>query len=899
MKILNIRTIAGPNTFHNKPILLMTIDLGDRAEVSSEMMPGFTERLVTLLPGLDNHRCSIGKPGGFIERLRRGTYFGHIIEHAALEMSGMAGIEVGYGKTIYGGSPGVYKVAVRYRSEKGMRSLLESAVELVTACADAKAFEVGPYLERARELAEEEKFGPSTQAIIDAAERREIPWRRVNDRSLIEFGYGSRKKMIQATITGVSSDIGVDIAQDKDLTKAMLKRMSVPVPRGFVVSTIDEALEAFRDLGDAVAVKPLDGNHGNGVCLNLTTEADVREAFEVAREYSDSLLVEDYYTGKDFRLLIVGGKLIAASHREPAHVIGDGVSSISALIEIENRNTLRGECHEKPMTKIKIDRAALGHLERCGITLDSVPPRETKVQLRNIANLSKGGSATDVTDDVHPEIRSLCERVSRIVNLDVCGIDVIAEDISAPLSSQRGGVIEVNAAPGIRMHHYPTVGKPRDVGAAIIDHLFPNQNQGRIPIVSITGTNGKTTITRMIGHVLTEADKRVGMTTSAGIYLGNDRIADGDTTGPHSARMVLEDPWVDVAVLETARGGIMRRGLGYDWSDVGVITNIQPDHFGQDGIESLEDILKVKSLIAERVREGGTLILNAEDANVASLLHLPRVNAERKHVVFFAVKGQNAVMQSHLRKGGTGYYIRAGLFYENRRGIETPIGRVDAVPATISGTATYQIANALAAIAATRALGTEIDQIRSGLASFHPIRNNSGRGNFYRVGKGYIVVDYGHNPEAIRAVSDMAKNWSASRITGIISAPGDRSDEMIALSGEVAAQGFDKIIIREDIDLRGRPPGETAELLCDAARKAVPGIACNVELDEHLAIASAVEEMWPGEVIFFFYDDLGLVKETLSRLGAIPIDNLGELTETGLPRGMTHKKPRGSLLEVV
>ena len=878
MKIKNIRTISGPNVYHRNPVLMMTLDLEERADVGSHDLPGFTERLVALLPGLDQHRCSPGRPGGFIERLHRGTYLAHIIEHVALELTGPAGIEVGYGKSIYGGAHGIYNVIVRYRAENAMRFLLEAAVDLVKACADGLPFDVKSCIERAKEIAADEKLGPSTRAIVDAAERRGIPWRRMNDQSLIEFGYGSQRKTIQATITGASSHLAVETVQDKDRTKSILARIGVPVPRGEVVYSVDEALAAFRSFDGPVALKPRDGNHGNGVCLDLRTEAAIREAFPVAREYSHAILIEDFFRGKDFRALVVGGKLVAVSERTPARVIGDGAHSVAELIEIENRNPLRGEGHEKPITKITIDAAAEGFLRRSGIRLDAIPEAGVHVPLRNTANLSKGGTATDVTDDVHPEIRMICERAARAVGLDVCGVDLIAEDIRLPLTEQRGAVIEMNAAPGIRMHHYPAAGNPRDAGAAIIEHLFPHGASGRIPIVSITGTNGKTTVTRMIGHLLHDNGKRrVGMTTSSGVFLGKTEIARGDTTGPASARMILEDPWVDFAVLETARGGILRRGLGYDWSDVGIVTNVQADHIGQDGIETIDDILKIKALIAERVREGGTLVLNAEDERVAGLADRPSVEAGKKRVVFFALDERNPILQRHLRTGGRAYFPRRGMLIESQGGIELPLAHIERIPATVAGTADYQIANALAAAAAARALGLLPEEIQRGLGSFHPNTNNSGRGNFYRAGKGLVMIDYGHNPEALNSVGRMLRRWNVRRTTGIISAPGDRSDEMIRASGFAAAHAFDRVIIREDVDLRGRAPAVTAGLLCDAVHEARPEMECHQRLDEPNALESAVAEMIEGEAIVFFYDDLRLVTETLARIGATPVQDLSEI----------------------
>jgi cyanophycin synthetase len=644
MRVDKIRTLSGPNIYNHKPVLVMRLHLGSLAETESSAVPGFNERLTALLPGVREHGCSKGRPGGFIERLVCGTYFGHIVEHVALELSELAGVPVYYGKTLYADEPGYYNVVVAYKAERGMRFLLGVAVELVEALIKNDSYPLEEKLVEARRLIARTELGPSTRAIVEAAQKRGIPTFRVNSDSLVQLGYGKNRKFIQAAMTDRTSGIAVEIAGDKELTKTILEQADLPVPRGHIVETADEAVSAMLNLGAPVVVKPMDGHQGKGVSLNLATAAEVSEAFLIAKEYSHDVL-------GDYRVLVVNGKLVAASERLPCHVMGDGTRTLSELIEGANRDPLRGDGHDKALTKIVVDQVMLCCLRKRNLSLEYVPLKGERVFLRETGNLSTGGTATDVTDIVHPEVKLQCERAARVVGLDICGLDLVAADISQPL--QKGnGFIEANAAPGLRMHTQPTQGQSRDVGGAIIDMLYPQGADGRIPVISITGTNGKTTVTRMIHHILREMNWCVGMTTTDGIHIGGEIVSRGDTTGPHSARVVLSDPTVEVAVLETARGGIMRRGLGYDWSDIAVITNIREDHIGQDGIHDIEDLVHIKSLIAERVREGGTLILNADDEQCVRLIENSRVRRVNKQFVYFSLNDNHLLIRKYLDIGG-------------------------------------------------------------------------------------------------------------------------------------------------------------------------------------------------------------------------------------------------------
>ncbi|MFL5785110.1 MAG: cyanophycin synthetase [Bacteriovoracaceae bacterium] len=866
MKIRSIRTFTGPNVFHHRPVLLMTLELQELTEKASTDLPGFTERLMEVLPGVRQHHCSPGHVGGFIERLRRGTYFAHITEHVALELSDLTGVGVGYGKTVYGGEEGVYLVAVRYKCEATMRFLLETAVELLNAITTGKEFPLKEKIAEAKKIVQRNAVGPSTMSLIRAAQARGIPWTRLNGESLIQLGYGKHRKLIEATTTGETSDISVRIAQDKDFAKKLLGEASLPVPKGIIVRSEEEALMAFHDLGTTVAMKPHDGHHGNGVSLNITSQKEVREAFRFASSYSRDVIVEEFFKGNDYRVLVVGGKMIAASHRVPAHVIGNGKSTVKQLIEEENKNPFRGEGHEKPMTFITIDETTEQFLRKNNLSMASVPAPGTVVYLKDTANLSTGGTAEDVTDLIHEDNREMCERAARIIGLDVCGIDLILGDISRPWFDQTGGIIEVNAGPGIRMHLYPSRGSSRDVGKAIIDQLYPKNRPSRIPIIAITGTNGKTTVSRLITHIISGLDLIVGNTTTDGIFIGGKQVARGDTTGPASAKVVLNDPGVDVAVLETARGGIMRRGLGYDWSDVGIITNVQADHIGQDGIEDLDDILRVKSLIVERVREGGFVVLNADSPPLQKLMKEKNLSSHGRKLVLFSRQPDSEIIREHIQKGQRAYVCRDGAIYELFGERETFIINTKDIPLTVGGTAGFQIENVLAAFAACDVMEVPLRECLDGLRSFYHMAN-SGRTNLYQVGRGHVLVDYGHNPEAIRAVGDMVHAWHVPKKTLVLGVPGDRSDEMIGLSGIAAGEMFSKIIIREDEDLRNRRPGEVAELLLGRINNTNPGLDVKVVRDPKASLLRAIDEMEENEIVVYLYEDFAMTSSTIKDLG--------------------------------
>ncbi|MBX3472072.1 MAG: cyanophycin synthetase, partial [Planctomycetes bacterium] len=865
MQVVELRTIQGPSVFHHRPVLVLTLDLEDLAETPSDQLPEFVERILDLLPGLAEHGCSRGHPGGLVERLREGTYLGHIVEHVAIELSQQAGIGVNYGKTVAAGPPGRYEVVVRFEAEEAMSHLLRAAVALVEATLAGAAPERlaasrDAALTEARRLAAAEALGPTTRAIVQAAERRDLPWERVGD-GLLLLGQGARLRWVSASIGHDTRAVAVDVSVDKALTKTLLRRANLPVPRGVVAATLEEARAALASLGAPVVVKPVDGHHGNGVTLGVRTPEDLAEAFDAAAARGRDVIVEEQVEGRDHRVLVIGGRVVAASLRLPAQVTGDGRRTIAALVEAINADPARGEGHAAALTRIALDEAALRDLRRRGLGPGSVPGAGEVVLVRETANLSTGGTARDVTDEVHPDVRALCERAARVIGLDVAGVDLVTPDIAQ--GPERCTIIEVNAAPGLRMHHHPTEGEPRDAAAAFVELMFPSGTTGRIPIAAITGTNGKTTVTRLAAQMMSQTGATVGMTTSTGVFVGDERVAEGDCAGPRSARAVLCDPSVDVAVLETARGGLLRGGLAYDWSTVGVITNVHPDHLGQDGLESLEDLLHVKALVAERVREGGTIVLGADDPILARLPEAPRLRRLRRELVWVSMDPERPLVRRHLAAGGRAFFARDGWLVEAVGEAEARVVRVADAPVSFGGTAEFQVQNALFALAAARGLGASRQDCIAGLRAFDARRDNAGRANLYDVDGIAVLVDYGHNPEAFRAVARMVSRWEVDRSACVAGAPGDRADWLIEECGRVLGRGFGRVFVREDEDRRGRPPGAVAALLRAGVERAAPGRPCEVLLDERTAIERALREARPGDLVVVFYEHLEQVQALL------------------------------------
>ena len=875
MKVLSFKSIRGPNIYHGSPVLIMKLDLEDLAPVPSDEIPGLAERLTKLLPGLALHRCSPGHVGGFLERLNKGTYAGHIVEHIALELSGPAGIEVGFGKTVHVSDSRVYNVIVRYRHEQGMRFLLQNAVEILQAVIDNHPLNLELIIEKAKDIVSENALGPSTHAIVAAAEARGIPWRRIGTNSLIEFGYGRNRRRIQAAVTDQTSLIATELVQNKQLTKDLLRDLEIPVPRGSVVSKIEDLLEEMTSLKPPCVIKPFDGHHGKGVCMGIKTEEQARVAFAIAQEYSSDVLVEEQCAGKDFRILVVNYRVVAAAERKPAHVVGDGIHTVKELVAIANQDPRRGSGHANVLTLLEVDELSEELLKSQGYSLNLIPATGVEVLLKQTANLSTGGTANDVTSTMHPSVKVLCERAARAVGLDICGIDLIHSDIKDNISPSTA-IIEVNAGPGLRMHTAPSEGQARNVGGAIVDMLYPSQKSARIPIVAVTGTNGKTTTSRLIAHIASQTES-VGLTSSDGIWINGTCIEKGDTTGPISARVVLNDPSISFAVLETARGGIVRNGLGYDWSDVGIITNIRPDHLGQDGIETLQDLVRIKSLIAERVRPGGTVILNADDLEASRVVWSAGLSPTKRTYTYFGIDERNPVLKDQLELGNRIYCVREGWLCEVTLNNEVKIAEVESLKFAFSGTATYHVSNALASCAAARALGFSLETIRLGLETFCNSEHNAGRSNVFKLPKGYLVLDYGHNPDAIASTGQMIKQWRVSKSTAILGLPGDRRDELMEESGRTAAQYFDSLILRDDVDRRGRAKGEVPKLLDRMLENEFPGVQRQIILNEEEAIEVAVSEMEANEVIVLFFDEYHGALKAIQKFNPVPADHVPTL----------------------
>jgi cyanophycin synthetase len=884
MKILSVRRLRGPNVHVSRPAVVARLSLDELAGRETSDLQGFTERLLRALPGLAEHHCAAGAPGGFVSRMRGGTYFGHVTEHVSIELSQRIGRDVSFGRTVSAGEPGLYDLIVECPEDESPDStlaaeLLETAAELVTAVAGGECLPGTALAERLTvltRLAEREATGPSTRSIIVAARRRGIPVERYADLSLLRLGWGERRRLAWAAMTDRTSGIGVDIAADKQVTRRLLEDAGVPVAAGGVARTAREAVGLLTALGAPVVVKPRQGRQGRHVALDLRTPADVESAFAAA---GGEVVVERQLGGRDYRVLVVAGEVVAAAERVAAHVVGDGESTVAELVARTNADPRRGEGHARVLTRIALDGHALAALERQDCTPETVPAVGRQVWLRANANLSTGGTGSDVTDRVHPDVAALCLRVAALVGLDVAGIDLRLGDIAAPLPPPgdpariTAGVIEVNAAPGLRMHLAPVRGRSRDVGDAIVRAMFPGGSDGRIPTVAVTGTNGKTTVARLTAYLLAGTGVRVGLTSTEGVSIDGRTVRRGDATGPRSAQLVLGDPGVQAAVLETARGGLLRRGLGYDWSDVGVITNITADHLGQDGLDSIEELAHVKALVAERVRDGGTLVLNADDPWVRSLAERTRVRADRKRIVWFGTDERQPVLAVHLSRGGTAYVLRDGWLVQATGARRVPLLRVGEVPGSFGGAAPYAAVNALAAAAAARALGAPHELVAARLASFEPRVDNPGRATVLRLGEVTLFVDYAHNPAAIATVlRTLHRLFGPNRCLAAVTLPGDRRDDLLAASAQVLADGVARVVLYEDEDPRGRTPGEVSALVEREMRARRPRLHAVRAHGHRAAVREALRLAAPGDVLLILYEKLDAILEHLAELGAVPTD---------------------------
>ncbi len=870
MKIMEIINYSGRNIFCHKPVTKMVIDLEDFAEVTTDQLPGFNESLLSLFPGLNSHFCSTGYEGGFVERLQEGTLLSHVTEHLALELQCNMGYTVYYGKTRVLEEPSLYCIVYEHIDERCAMEFGRAAAEIVSSLARHGSVLIDEILEWLQSISLKSNFGPSTQAIWDEAQRRHIPVRRIGQDSLLQLGYGKYLRLIEASLPDTTSCTAVDLAKNKELTNFLLRENGIPVPEGHMVESEDTAVLQAEQLGYPVVIKPSNGNQGKGVMSNIDNENLLRKAYRIAYRYTDKILVEKFIAGRDYRLLVVGDKVSAAAERKPPHVIGDGIHSIKELVAYENNNSHRGVGHERPLTKIKLDSVAKESLARSGITEDSVPPPGEIIYLRENGNLSTGGSALECLREIHPSNKALAVKAAKTIGLDIAGIDVVTDDISHPITCQNGAIIEVNAVPGLRMHLYPTEGLGKNVAADILNLLYPKGTPVSIPIISITGTNGKTTVTRMIAHVLSLTGKKVGMTCSSGTYIGEECVSQGDNTGPLSAHSILYNKEVEVAVLETARGGIIRKGLGYDTADVGIIVNISEDHLGLDGVDTLEEMAFVKALIIEAVKPQGYAILNADDSMVGYIKERVRCN-----LVYFSQNRDNPLIKDHISQGGTAVVFDNGMVSIYHEYLKFPLLSIGEVPITFEGRAICNVENSLAAVAGLFVIGVDHNTIRSGLLSFKPDPvANAGRFNLFELGGFRVLLDYGHNPSGYNSVLEFAKTLDAERLVGIIGMPGDRIDQMIYQVGKISGQNFSQLYIKEDQDLRGRKPGEVAELLYQGALSggALRG-SMQIVWSETEALKTAIENAFPGDLVVMFYEKFEPALELIQEFINQPINN--------------------------
>ena len=855
IEIRQSKVFRGPNVWARGPVVHLMVDLGELEGQPSNALPGLRERLLERIPTLHEHTCTRGRRGGFVEILREGTALSHVLEHVAIELQSLTGADVTRGKTRSAGEPGVYHVIYQYRQEEVGTAAGDLACRLLNHLAHGSepALDFTLELENLVRLAERLAYGPSTAAIVDAAERNGIPVLRLDPRrSLVQLGHGCYQKRVWATVTSQSSSIGEAIAGDKSLTNSLLQDAGLPSPRGAIVRDSDDAVAAATRIGFPVVLKPLDGNNGRGVCLGLTSEDEVRASYPTAAEASrdGTVLVERYITGKDYRILVVNSQVVAVAERVPAHVIGDGEHTVRELVEITNADPRRGIGHEKILTRIPLNRATEEALARQSLTLEDVPAAGQHVALQETGNMSTGGTSIDRTDEIHPDNVEIARQAALVVGLDVAGIDFIMPDITQSVRETGGAIVEVNAGPGFRMHTHPTEGYPRQVGRAVIDMLFPPGRPSRVPIVAVTGTNGKTTVTRMIAAIMRAAGAQVGMTTTDGIYVNETQIAAGDMAGPGSARMILKNPAIDFAVLETARGGIVRSGLGFDRCDVAVVTNISSDHLGLGGVETLEDLARIKAVVPESVFRDGAVVLNADNAWTVRMAE--RVRAE---VIYFSMDPENPVLRDHLRERGRAVVLEqtaSGEMITLLHGKETTsLLRACEVPATMDGRLRVNIANALAATAAAIARDVPAECIRDALRAFTTdFTQTPGRFNLLEIAGRQVVMDYGHNVGALEAVGDFVQRTNAAHSIGVIAVPGDRRNEDAWAFARLAAQIFDEIIVREDANLRGRSPGEMAALLREALQEnGQPAAHIHTVLNEIEAIETAIDLAAPGDLV--------------------------------------------------
>ncbi|HVR82072.1 MAG TPA: cyanophycin synthetase [Luteimonas sp.] len=869
MRILERSVYVGPSLHAHFPVIRLELDLGAlEAWPTGRLGAAFVDGLVAALPGLADHGCSYREPGGFIRRMRedQGTWLGHVLEHVAIELQNVAGEDVTFGRTrsISDDRPGVYSVVYEYAQREEGIAAGELGLKLLDSLLPAE-LRAGPEADdwnwdTARDdfirYAQRRALGPSTASLVRAAEERDIPWLRLNQQSLVQLGHGKYQQRIQATVTGRTPHIAVELASDKEETNKILGSLGLPVPRQELVRDANGALRAARKLG-AVVTKPYNGNHGRGITINISGDDEVRAGFAAAREHSPSVIVETFVGGDDHRLLVINGELIAATRRTPGHVVGDGRSTVAELVEIVNQDPRRGVGHEKVLTRLELDAQAELMLERAGYVAASIPKDGEVVPLRSTANLSTGGTATDVTDIIHPDNRDMAVRAVRAIGLDVGGVDFISPNIAESYKSSGGGICEINAAPGFRMHIAPSEGTPRDAAGPVIDMLFPPGTPSRVPIAAITGTNGKTTTARMLAHIAKMAGYTPGLTTTDGVYIDGQRTVEGDMTGPVSARMVLSDPQIDLAVLETARGGLLRSGMGVPQVDVGAVLNVQSDHLGLKGIDTLEQLAQIKRIVVEVAKE--CAVLNADDPNVLKMSGY----TDAKVICYVTMNPSHPLVREHIRAGGRACALEAGInghmitLYD--KGSHIPLLWTHLIPATLEGRALHNVQNAMVAAAMAFSLGIKLDPIRHGLRTFDTTFFQApGRMNVYSEHPFKVLMDYGHNAHAVAVMADLAQRLDVTgRRIVVLAGPGDRRDEDLRAIATAVAGKFDHYISRRDDSLRGRDGDEVPRIIAKALRaQGVAEAAISIIPDEQQAIDAALRMGQPGDLILVFADAL-------------------------------------------
>ncbi|NUN12762.1 MAG: cyanophycin synthetase [Myxococcales bacterium] len=871
MKVLETRVYQGPNQWAHFPVILQVLDLGALEHHPTVMLPHFVEKLTAAIPSLVEHGCSYGTAGGFLRRMQEneGTWMGHVLEHVAIEIQNLAGARVSFGKTRGNGAPGQYNVVFEYEeaqvgeqaaalARKLLLSILPDEVKLlVPEVREARNFDFQEQLEDFIRWTQKRALGPSTASLVRAAKARGIPWIRLNEYSLIQFGHGKYQKRIQATVTSETRHIAVQIASDKEETNKILGDLGLPVPRQRLVRDAENAVRAAERLGYPVVVKPLDANHGRGVSIGLTDAAQVRVGFDVAREHARSVIVETFIEGLDHRMLVINNQLVAVAKRVPGHVVGDGIKTIAQLVDIVNQDPNRGIGHEKILTRLELDHQANEQLSKVGLTTESIPDAGKVVYLRATGNLSTGGTAVDVTDIVHPDNREMAVRAVQAIGLDVGGVDFLSPDISRSYKEVGGAICEINAAPGFRMHVAPTEGTPRDVAGAVMDMLFPPGTPTRIPIAAVTGTNGKTTTARMLAHIHKMRGKIVGLASTDGVYIDGWRKVEGDMTGPVAAQMVLRDPTVDTAVLETARGGLLRAGMGYRYCNVGAVLNVAEDHLGLKGIDTLEQLAQIKRIVVEVARDAA--VLNADDAHCLRMAD----HTDAKNIWYVTMNQAHSLVREHIRAGGSAVVLEGGInghmITLYHQGAQMPLLWTHLIPATLEGRAMHNVQNAMFAAAMAYAMDVRLDDIRTGLRTFDSTFFQApGRMNVFAELPFRVIVDYGHNAAAVKA---MVQTVLAMEPTGkkrvVVAVPGDRRDaDVTAIARELAGR-FDQYICRRDDNPRGRGDTEIPEMLKNClVAEGVPEDTIHVVVKEADAVDFALREGQPGDLILVFADQV-------------------------------------------